>query len=241
VKRDSLHKVLCVHGQLKTAIVIFPILTALCSCGSGTPDNKKITAADDTARVETNEGRDVRMENLTLSVPDTIKRSKSYVFSNPQAEDLFLLTIEPGPVKDSKSKLQIITSDRKVIYTQEFHTFYFVKWIYEPDTVPETGGQEAYVNYMENYWRSITPKQYEAYFKKSVNGFFDAIYPIDGKVSATLHAFDEDIDEREFLKEALTDTTIRLIDITCFDCDEGGETIGYSRKQNKVVSLIEHD
>ena len=51
----------------------------------------------------------------------------------------------------------------------------------------------------------------------------------------------EDITDAEFKNEVLADSTINLIDVTCFDCDEGGSTIGYSRKQNKVVTLFEHD
>lgn len=43
------------------------------------------------------------------------------------------------------------------------------------------------------------------------------------------------------MKEALTDSNIKLVDITCFTCKEGGAIIGYSRKQNKVVTLLEHD
>jgi len=182
---------------------------------------------------------DSNRKNLKLSFSDTIKLSKSYFFSNTKFKDLFLLTIKPGLVKNSKAELKIIRADNKVIYTYSFDAFYFIKGIYEPDTIP-TGGQEVYEKYMEEYWKSLTPKQYESYFKKSVKNFFDAITFINKAKIKELNSW-EDITNKDFLNEIIADPTIKLIDITCFDCDEGGSIIGYSRKQEKVITLLEHD
>ena len=225
--------------NIKT-IIGLTILTTILSCNSKMEKNPRI-GTNDSLQATTDKVAYDRTENLVLSVPDTIKKSASYFFSNSQTKDLFLLTIDPGMVKNSKSSLQIITTDNKVIYSQSFDTYYFIKWIYDPDTVPTTGGQEAYEKYMENYWKSITPKQYETHFKKSIASFFDALYTMDKTKYADLKNWEEDINDKDFLREVTLDTTINLIDITCFDCDEGGAIIGYSQKQNKVVTLVEHD
>lgn len=180
-------------------------------------------------------------ENLKLTIADTIKSSASYFFSNQQSKDIFLLTIEPGRVKNSKSYLQIITADSEVIFTQTFDTYYFIKWIYEPDTVP-TGGQERFIKYTENYRRSITSKQYDTYFKRNVNNFFEeSLNFLDKSKFEELEGFGGEMNDKYFLKEYLADTTIQLIDIICFDCDEGASVIGFSKIQNKVVTLFDHD
>ena len=182
---------------------------------------------------------DSNRENLKLSFSDTIKLSKSYFFSNTKSKDLFLLTIKPGFVKKSKAELKIIRADNKVIYVDSFDAFYFIKGIFEPDTI-STDGQEAYEKYMEEYWKSLTPKQYDSYFKKSVKKFFDAITFINRAKIKELNLWN-DITNKDFLNEIIADPTIKLIDIICFDCDEGGSIICYSRKQGKVVTLLEHD
>lgn len=220
--------------------LILTLLTIILSCNSNKTENKQSDSTD-SLQTTTHKVDYDRTENLKLSVPDTIKKSVSYFFSNPKSKDLFLLTIEPGMVKNSKSSLQIITADNQVVYSQIFDTYYFVKWIYDPDTIPTTGGQEEYEKYMENYAKSITPKQYETHFKKSVDSFFEAVYPIVKDKYADLKNWDEDINDKDFLQEVLADTNINLFDITCLNCDEGGAIIGYSRKQNKVVTLVEHD
>jgi hypothetical protein len=222
-------------------IITLAILTIFLSCNSNKTEKNHSDIAKDSLQTTTDKVPYDRTENLKLSIADTIKKSASYFFSNSQTKDLFLLTIEPGMVKNSKSSLQIITADNQVVYSQIFDTYYFVKWIYDPDTIPTTGGQEEYEKYMENYAKSITPKQYETYFKKSINSFFDAIYPITKDKYSDLKNWEEEINDKDFFQEFSADTTIHLIDITCFDCDEGGAIIGYSRKQNKVVTLVEHD
>ena len=221
-------------------LVVLVFLTSIFSCNSNNTESKQGKSGD-TLQTSSNSSYD-RTENLKLSISDTIKKSQSYFFSNHEVKDLFLLTIDPGKVKDSKAKLQIITADNKVIYSQSFDTYYFIKWIYDPDTVPTTGGQEEYNKFIENYCKSITPKQYETYFWKNVNTFFEAVVSMDkNKYKDLKNDWEEDIADNDFLNEVIADSTIQLFDIACFDCDEGASVIGYSKKQNKVVTLLEHD
>lgn len=226
-----------------TACIFLIILTSLFACNS----NKKETKLNnnskniDTLQVASKKVvYEDKRENLKLSVADTIKISNSYFFSNQNSKDIFQLTINPGLVKNSKAELQIITADNKIIYTQSFDTFYFIREIYEPETIP-SGGQEVYEKYMEKHWKSLTLKQFEAYFKKNVDNFFGVISPIENDNKEDLKGWEEDITDKEFLNEILTNPAIKLINIPCFDCDEGGEIIGYSLEQNKVISLLEHD
>ncbi len=219
------------------------MITIIFSCNeNGSINNKQTTSPKDTLPgIPGKVVFDDLRENLKLSNADTITRSASYFFSNSQSKDLFILKVTPGMVKTSFAELQIRTSNGTIIYTQKFDAFYFIRGIFEPDTLPKTGGQAAYETFMEHYWKAITPKQFEDYFKKSVDSFFTDIYPIESNKFENLSAWNEDLKGKDFWKEISEDSTIRLLDITCFDCDEGGAVIGYSRRQNKVVTLFDHD
>jgi hypothetical protein len=183
---------------------------------------------------------DDRRESLKLFIKDTIKSSKSYFFSNTKTKDLFQLTIMPGLVKNSKSELQIKNAENKVIYSQTFDSFYFIREIYDPETTPTTGGQKAYEEYVANYWKTLTPKQFENFFNKNVKDFFGHISFFEKEDYKDILSTEEIIND-DFLQEVKADSTILLINVTCFDCDEGGMAMGYSQKQKKVVTVSEHD
>ncbi|TPG41551.1 hypothetical protein [Flavobacterium pectinovorum] len=223
------------------ACIFLIILTSLFACNSNKKENKLNSKNNDTLQVKSNKVvYEDKRENLKLSIADTIKISNSYFFSNQDSKDIFQLIINPGLVKNSKAELQIITVDNKIIYTQSFDAFYFIREIYEPDTIP-SGGQKVYEEYMEKHWKSLTPKQFEAYFKKNVDNFFGVISFIENDDHEEIKSWEEDITDKKFINEILANPEIKLINIPCFDCDEGGKIIGYSLEQNKVISLVEHD
>lgn len=222
-----------------TTIISLMIFTIFLSCNSNNNEIGNRNVTNESTKIEKDQFSN-NTENYILSIPDSIKKSVSYFFSNSQSKDLFLLTIQPDQINNSKSSLQIITTDNKVLYTQTFDTYYFIKWIYDPDSIPTTVGQDEYEKYLENYKKSITPKKYETYFKSCVDRFFNLIEFVDKRRLEELKVFG-DINDNNFLNEFLTDSTIKLISVPCFDCDEGSEIIGYSKIQNKVVTLLEYD
>lgn len=252
--------------KLNKTYIVLIIIATLVSCNSNTTDSNESSMSTnalqktaykvDSEQIENKENNNVsdtlqdstdevvyddRRNNLELTLTDTIKTHKLYFFSNPEVKDSFLLIVEPGMIKNSKAELRIITADHREIYNQCFDSFYFMRGIYEPDTIPIGGGQDAYKKYKENYWKSLTLKQYETYLKNSIESFYENIYPIGEDKYEVIKAWEEDIRNKEFLNEVLTDSTINLIDITCFDQDEGGAIIGFSRKLDTVATLLEHD
>lgn len=137
--------------------------------------------------------------------------------------------------------LKLLQKKNEILYKETFRTYYFLRGIEEPATVP-TGSQKAYEEYMEKYKKSLTLNQYKSYFNKSLDNFFDnAIYPIAKKNYQELKNWEEDIDDKKFLNEVYTDSTVNVIDLICFDCDEGGKMIGYSKMNKTVKTLLEHD
>ena len=229
-------KIKCI---LSTFVITLTVLSGYSSNQNGdniTNDKLTNTSTDNNMQVV----YDSRRENLKLSVSDTIKSSKSLLFSNSKSKDLFQLTINPGLVKNSKSLLQIITSDKKVIFSVTFDTFYFIRGIFEPNTMP-SGGREVHEKYLKDYWQSLTLDQYETYLKNSVKNFFKEILFIDRAQFIKMNESGNDVEDKDFLNEIKADSTIRLVNITCFDCDEGGSIIGYSKKKEKVLTILNHD
>jgi hypothetical protein len=196
---------------------------------------------DSLALVVKNKDRNVDMSE-SYTIYDTIRVSKEYYFSSSKNKDFFVLTIMPGLIKDSKSELKIVTYDGRDIYKQVFRSSYFIRRIDQPDTIP-SGGQEVYDNYIEQYRKSLTKKDYEVYIRKNIDSFFGAGYPIDKEFYKDFF-FDvwaDEIADKDFLSEAYNDSTINLVDIACFDREEGAMVIGYSRRRNKLITLLEHD
>lgn len=230
---------------MKSAKIYFILIITLAfiySCNSNKKENKAESNSKDTTQIKnTNVSSNTKEDNLMFSIDDTIKKSKAYFFSNSESKDLFLLTINPGTVENSTSEFKIITEKNEILYKETFKTYYFLRGIEEPATVP-TGSQKAYEEYMEKYKKSLTLNQYKSYFNKSLDNFFDnAIYPIAKKNYQELKNWEEDIDDKKFLNEVYTDSTVNVIDLICFDCDEGGKMIGYSKTNKTVKTLLEHD
>ncbi|MBF4471358.1 hypothetical protein [Flavobacterium sp. HJJ] len=223
---------------IKTRIVLIITSIIIYSC----KENKLESNSIDSIQTKNSEvSLDINEDKLKFSIDDTIKNSKTYFFSNSKSKDLFLLTINPGTIESSKSELKIITKENEIIYKESFQTYYFIKGIEEPKTIP-TSSQKEYEKYIKKYIKSLTANQYKSYFNKNVNDFFDnAVYPIQKKKYNEIKDWEEDIEDKEFLNEVFTDSTVNVIDIVCFDCDEGGKMIGYSKKNNKVKTLLEHD
>ena len=224
---------------LSIFVVTLTVLSGYSSNQNGdniTDDKFTYTSTDNNMQVV----YDSRRENLKLSVSDTIKSSKSLLFSNSKSKDLFQLTINPGLVKNSKSLLQIITSDKEVIFSVTFDTFYFIRGIFEPNTIP-SGGREVHEKYLKDYWQSLTLEQYETYLKNSIKNLFKEILFIDRVQFIKMNESGNDVEDKDFLNEIKADSTIRLVNITCFDCDEGGSIIGYSKKKEKVLTILNHD
>lgn len=228
--------------KLRLLCLVLLATSSLYSCNE-IPSNKKQNSytRDSLPAKQTEVIYDDRRESLKLSIPDTLTRYKAYFFSNIQTKDTLILKISPGLIKYSKAELRIVTSAGTVIYTQTFDAFYFIRGIYESDTTTIPDGQDSYEAQMEKYWKSITAKQYEDYFRKSIDSFYTNIYMLESTKPETFNAAKDEIVDNDFLNEIITDSTIKLVDITCFDCYEGGTVIGFSRKKNKVSILLEHD
>lgn len=216
------------------------MLLVIASCSNPKRENvskKIVTPVDSSA----NTGYDDYREQLPLKLTDTVKREAAYYFSNTQTKDRFLLTIAPGSVSHSTAELRIIASDNRIIYTQQFDASYFLVGILEPDSIPLPIAPDAHGQYISEYRKSLTLQQYQRYFNKKVDSFFNGIHFIKRNELDSNGVDGVDLSDNEFWKEVKSDTSIQLISVACYDCDEGGSIIGYSRSKNKVMTIFEWD
>ncbi len=192
----------------------------------------------DINRVDRKPYYDSTRESLKFEITDTLKFSKSFHFSNRDIEDHFLLTINPGLINKSKSEFKILSDQGELIYTQIFDSYSFIIGIFQPPSVPPSG-QEVYDRYRTEYIKSLTQNQYDSYVKKNIENFYDQIHFLKRDRLNDLSKWDET--NKEALKEVLSDTTIILVDISCFDCYEGGEIVFYSKDSKDIKTLLSHD
>lgn len=177
-------------------------------------------------------------ENLKLSFSDTILSSKSYYFSDSNSKDIFRLIVRPGFVKNSKSEFQIKSSNGTIIYSKVFDSFALLMRIFEPIEIPKDTNYETY---REEYGKSLTIGQFKTYFNKSVKDFFDNISFIDRPKFQEMIKWGY-VNDKEALKKVLADSTTKLINLNCFDCDTGGGTVLYfSKQKGKIIEILGHD
>jgi hypothetical protein len=212
---------------MRKVLIWTSLLFSACSSNNEQVENNVSTADTSKAKTETVIYDDIRAA-IKLSISDTLKHSKEVLFSDNNNKDIFLLTINPGPVKTSKSKIEIISHDHKSLYSETFDTYYFIMYIiHDADTIP-------------------TLKFQTEYFQKNVKDVFESLHFITTQKdwAEWTESFGSDWTndaDKEFLTEVRADTTIKLLDLACFNCEEGGYLIGYSKKQGKVVTLLSHD
>lgn len=173
------------------------------------------------------------------SFNDTIKIVKLYNFSSLDVKDSFSLTIPSGLISATKSHFTVKTSAGTIIYSETFDTSYFLKGIYEPDTIPRQGGQEVYEAYIENYKNSITRNQYEKYAYENITKFFNDIF-----VRPSQFKDMEDIGsivDKGLYQSVLDNKNSKVFWLPCFTCDEGSNYISYSRIKEKASIIFTTD
>ena len=160
--------------------------------------------------------------NIVYNIPYKISKLKTYYFSNTKVKDNFILTITPGQIKQSKSTFKIQTSTGMVLFSQTFSTYFFIQNLFPSDLMPN---------------RKEIDKEYNKNIQKFLDSFIQSIDSSDFREFSKFG----NITKPELLSEIKNDTSIRMFDIPCFDCDEGGSVIFYSHKDNKVDTIIDHD
>lgn len=162
----------------------------------------------------------------------------SIIFSDPNRKDLFELTINEGLISDSEFFLRIFR-DSNLIYSDTFDTYYFVKFIFEPDTIPRNATQQEFEDYIYSYGSALKKSDFEKHAIESARTFFNDVilttYQLrEAKEFGT-------VNDSILFESVITDTNSRVITFPCFDCDYGSWYFAYSKKDKKVKRILETD
>jgi len=235
-----------------TTLFILLIPALLCGCSSAEPG---INNQRDTAVVKTTPAvaidtiapapdyavlyDSIRMTMCGASLADTVKNITPLYFSNKEHPDTFELRVFPGPVAASLSVFTIKTTDNRLLFCDTFHTHSLVSGIFEPDTIPQKGGQAAYEKYMRSYISSFTRKQYEDYLHKQVTTFFESIFVRADEIRHI--AVDITVQDDPLYKKAMKDTSVKIFYLNDYEQDEGGHYFVYSAAEKTAVSIVSAD
>lgn len=172
------------------------------------------------------------------NISKAIVKTRVIFFSDIKKQDTIILTVPAGLVSKSNTVLTIKTFDNKTIFEENFRTDYFIRGVFEPDTIPQ-GGQEVYEAYMNKYAASLSKTKFEQYAKTKINSFLK-----DVTVSRTelkqAKSYGTVLD-KDLYKSILANPTSKVIWFPCFDCDEGVRYFTYSPKKAKAIKFLETD
>lgn len=165
-------------------------------------------------------------------------KTRMLFFSDPKKRDTIILTVPRGLISQSNSSLKIKTADNRIILDQRIKTYYFIRGIFLPDSIPP-GGQKVYETYINKYTTSLTKEKFENYANRKINAFLkentlSKTELADAKLYGT-------VVDKEMYKKVFTDSNPKVIWFPCFDCDEGASYFTYSTKRARAVEFLVTD
>src|SRR6185437_13083888 len=202
---------------LRNKLLIVLIITLICNSCDERKETNESTSKNNEASTNSNVNKasDSSYADVLIKLRDNLKGAllkdtltviKLIYFSDSISPDSFILRIPPGLIAKTKSELIIKKHDSQEIYSESFDTYYFARYIFEPDSVPIEGGQDTYDNYMKSYIKSLTKIQFELYTKKAARSLFDDILVSREKLNKIMGWYGEVID-KELFDEVEKDTT----------------------------------
>jgi hypothetical protein len=234
------------YNRLRTLACLMA-LAGFVSCQT-TTTTTTLTAGDSTALVDTSKSipNTYAAEYYKLTAnykdaffTDTIRNSRAFYFSDPKANDSFIIVVPPGLIASSKSQFMIKTAAGKIIYNETFPTRHFARESFDADTIPADAVGDEYDKFKLKHAREVTREQIQKTTANKIAKFYDKNIFADRSVLSN-NSEDEILDKPLF-KELVADKNARIITLPCFDCDEGQSFIAYSKKRQKALIFLASD
>lgn len=197
--------------------------------------------AQATDEIQDPEWDEVRTTLKGAAIADTLTVMEQYYFSNNTEKDLFVLHVLPGLIATSVSILTIKTSDGHVLHTETFDNDYLVRYIFEPQRIPQNLNQNSYTRFFYAYGKAITKKQFENYTIKSARSFFPNSVSLVSKKDVLEHRDLGSVDNLTLYEKVLADSSPNIINIPCFSCDEGHSFYVYSQEERMAKPILSAD
>jgi hypothetical protein len=223
---------------MKKFLVNIVLILTLGSCNIN--NQKEAEPNNDTSNISSSDS----LEREYIKAIKTLRNAEfkksvnivdSMIFSNPNQKDRFELIINKGKITDSKSIIRIFRSSQ-IIYTDTFDSYYFVKHIFEPDTIPKDVDFNDYIKF---YGSNLEKYDFEEFALNNANQLFDNIFiSIDALKSAKEFGI---INDTLLFDSILKNPDSRVIKFPLFNSDFGSEYFVYSTSENKIKSILTTD
>jgi hypothetical protein len=180
----------------------------------------------------------VRQTLRDASFSRQIVVKRTVFFSSRDKQDSVILIVPAGLIRQTHSSLLIKTVDKRIIFNEQVKTNYFIRGIFEPDSIPP-GGQDIYETYITKYITSLTKDQFENYAKNTISNFLNDITISKSQLKQAIS--NGTIVDKELYKNIREYSNVGVIWFPCFQCDEGTRYFAYSSKKASAVKFLETD
>ena len=159
---------------------------------------------------------------LAFSLPDSIKRKRSILFSDPELPDTLELLVPPGPITQTTSVFRIKTASNRIIYNDEFYTGYFTEGVFDPPQLPDSGGGLC-LNpnpFLLDYVQTVNSKKLVMFMTNRIDSFFTDVTPVNNKVDliSLVSNFPEGILDTALYNEAVGNPSVKILCVRCYGC-----------------------
>lgn len=163
-----------------------------------------------------------------------------YHFSGDMAYDTLFLLVPAGAIGSSLSRFEIHSPKGEVLYADTFHTSFFSReLLFGPDSIP--AGITDYEQFRFTWVKSLTGRQIETYVKDQLGKFLETTSVDKEKDFKDLPDTDDGIIDKAEFQSVMADPALGMVWTPCFECDEGGAIIGFSKKQKKGIMIFGSD
>ena len=206
---------------MRYTVIVLYLLTTQALFGQSTTDADK-----------------VRQTLQGASISRLIVKTRILFFSNLMNKDTIVLIVPVGLISQSASSLKIRTHDNRTIFDESIKTHYFIRGIFEPDSIP-TGRQSDYEANEDKYIVSLTKAKFEEFAKSKINSFLKDVTV--SKTELNQVKTNGTITDKELYKNIFENSNPKVIWFPCFTCDEGARYFAYSTRLAKATEFLVTD
>lgn len=240
----------CYFFLLYSCLIYFPACkggsdsaqtqVAITDSASQQPQGKDIEDSLQKELEKLSEDTDERIRSMKLAQP--IRNAQRFFFSNKETQDEFSFYIPVGPVGETKSIMTISTSGKDLIFSDTINTISLAQWMAYPDEVPANLNRIQYLHFMINYLNRLSEKDVQEFLEDKAGTIFSRIFTEKAELRdpETMALLNKDI-PKELYNEVMSSDDTNIIFWPCYNCEEGGNYLGYSKSKKTVINLASSD
>jgi hypothetical protein len=168
-----------------------------------------------------------------------ITKIELYNFSDIVNKDTFKFEIPKGKIEYSNSKITIINSKGKTLYSVVFPTNFIANGYELTPNIPDSLDSVQARLYNQKFERKLTKKFYEDYYLNKINIFLKDVVNEANKDDYIFHS--QNIRNKQVKNEILKYKKIFCVSFPINEGEEGTTYIGYSKRKKLAYVFSETD